>query len=87
MTKSNDPAFPGPGEMFIKAPDGQMRPQGAFGMEGPAGLTKREYFSAMAMQGIIAGCYANPNATAHFGDVSKDSLGYADALIAALNKP
>lgn len=40
------------------------------------GLTKREYFASMAMQGILA----NGSGTI------KDALLWADALIAALNE-
>jgi len=47
-------------------------------------LIKREYFAAMAMQGICAnsipGSHHMPQATA------MDAVGYADALIAELNK-
>lgn len=86
MTKPNDPAFPGPGEMFIKAPDGQMRPQGAFGMEGPAGITKREYFSAMAMQGLLAHPLKVDAVPAEPMIAAMARL-MADALISELNKP
>lgn len=46
------------------------------------GLTKREYFAAMAMQGILASRndYATPE------DVAKYSVSMADALIERLNK-
>lgn len=52
------------------------------------GLTKREYFAAMAMQGMIASTDWN---TAQFGTPYIDSTAefstmLADALIAALNK-
>lgn len=55
------------------------------------GLTKREYFAVMVMQGILAG---NPpdivNEAEKQGLLTKDavaliSLEFADALIAALN--
>lgn len=48
------------------------------------GLTKREYFAAMAMQGILASCFKsfNPNPQ----DVAEDSIIFADALLTALNK-
>ena len=43
------------------------------------GLTKREYFAAMAMQGILArGSFSR-------GFVAKHAVDYADALIDALN--
>jgi hypothetical protein len=45
-------------------------------------LTKREYFSAMAMQGILAN---NSNYNEH-GLVGQQSVVYADALIKALNE-
>ena len=47
------------------------------------GLTKREYFAAVAMQGFLAdtsGTLLNPEF------VAKHSVAYADALINALNK-
>jgi hypothetical protein len=42
------------------------------------GLTKREYFAAMAMQGLLA----NPNISC----VTSDAVLYADKLIEALNE-
>jgi hypothetical protein len=48
------------------------------------GLTKREYFSAMAMQGLssnLAGSLMNKDTVSYL------SVKYADALIAELNKP
>lgn len=46
------------------------------------GLTKREYFAAMAMQGLIAGAeYAVP-----LIELAEQSVEIADALINELNK-
>ena len=45
------------------------------------GLTKREYFAAMAMQGLLAG-----NASDSIEDASKYAVKAADALIEELNK-
>lgn len=42
-------------------------------------LTKREYFAAMAMQGLLAN-------SLYVGDVAISAVGVADALIEALNK-
>jgi len=44
------------------------------------GLTKREYFAAMAMQALTpsSGVY-------HSGDIAKRAVKMADALIASLN--
>lgn len=47
------------------------------------GITKREYFAVLAMQGNLAACtnsYPDPETLA------EKSVKYADALIAALNK-
>jgi hypothetical protein len=50
------------------------------------GLTKREYFSAMALQGIIAA--HNIYETGIDNEVnSKTAVNAADALIDALNQP
>lgn len=46
------------------------------------GLNKREYFAAMAMQGITA---SNVH-YGHFERMANDSVDIADALINALNK-
>lgn len=64
------------------------------------GITKREYFAAMAMQGIIAGIYGgggdnyqrqlnewkidNGPLTLVGTALAKDALGYADELLKAL---
>lgn len=66
MTYANDPINP------IENP-----------MSGPVlGLTKREYFAALAMQGMIS-------ASTHgfsFSVLASESVSMADALIAELNK-
>lgn len=43
------------------------------------GLTKREYFAAMAMQGML-------NTSWHIDDVPKKAVQMADTLINALNQ-
>ena len=48
-----------------------------------AGLTKREYFAAMSMKGILS---ARPEFI-HPQVCADDSVRYADALIAALSDP
>lgn len=56
----------------------------AFANNFQDGLTKREYFAAMAMQGYIAS-YTGDEAVPT-GYAAEMSVKYADALIAALNK-
>ena len=52
------------------------------------GLTKREYFAAMAMQGMIAnGCFIDIDKDYPFEARSKTCILIADALIEALNEP
>lgn len=51
----------------------------AFGSPFDHGLTKREYFAAAALNGLLAGKY-NPL------EVEKVAVEFADLLIAALNK-
>ena len=46
---------------------------------GENGLTKREYFAAIAMQGILANHL-------EYDDVAKTALALADGLIEELNK-
>ncbi len=48
------------------------------------GLTKREYFAAMAMQGILA--HPNTPSEVSFRDVTLQAVTMADVLIEELNK-
>lgn len=73
----------------------------AFPANGPiyvsAGLTKREYFAAMAMQGMLAGAWTADDMADYDGEpeafrehqalVGAACVSYADALIAALAEP
>ena len=62
-----------------------IKPEWAFpsgdpsGLEPCGGLTKREYFAAMAMQGLLA------SGDSGASNVAKWSVGYATALLAALD--
>ena len=81
MTKANDP-------INANAFDPQLHAKGGISSERISeinnGLTKREYFAAMAMQGLISNA---PN-----GHLSNSKQGvelatdWADALITALNQ-
>jgi len=46
-----------------------------------AGLTKREYFAVMAMQGLLAHQFMQ-----NVNDAANDAVAAADALIKELNK-
>lgn len=48
-----------------------------------AGLTKREYFAGLAMQGIVASC--NSRGVLMDTEIAPFAVKWADALIAALN--
>lgn len=48
------------------------------------GLTKREYFAALNMQGMLAS-WSEHDLT-HFSDFAHDAVMASDALIEALNK-
>ena len=50
-----------------------------------AGLTKREYFAAMAMQGMMSYGFDDDNFWP-FADIPKNAVIMADNLIEALNK-
>ena len=85
MAKINDggPAFPLNAEYDASA-SGIMRQVAP----GEQGLSKRELFAAMAMQGMITNpvaMIANPDET-YFEVRAKHSVFYADALIAELAK-
>lgn len=70
-----EPAFPSAQNVIV----------GEYRTGGHAGLTKREYFAAMALQGLLSrpivhGLPITIDERAH------EALVYADALIAALEK-
>jgi len=48
----------------------------------PTGLTKREHFAGLAMQGVMA----NEEEYRTWSDLAKDSLAAADALLKALEQ-
>ena len=48
------------------------------------GLTKREHFAAMAMQGLLAGGYGIDDPANRVEDVSCEAVNLADALLKAL---
>ena len=55
------------------------------------GLTKREHFAAVALQGLVAGASSSLEIMKELGGkdeiiLSKSAVQYADALIAELNK-
>jgi hypothetical protein len=47
------------------------------------GLTKRELFAAMAMQGALGG---EPGSHLHYEQLARDSVAHADALLKELAK-
>ncbi len=63
MSKADEPAFP---FKRVNGPD-------------DFGLTKREYFAAMAMQGMLANGKA-------FSWLATEAVDHADALMAALER-
>lgn len=58
--------------------------RGAFATPSQEGLTKREYFAGLALQGILS----NPKQidTTEFKWVAEHALGYADELLEQLEK-
>lgn len=58
--------------------------QPAFPMNEARGLTKREYYAAAAMQGILSDQH---NAETPASDIARWSIQCADALIWALGDP
>ena len=71
MTNPNDPAFPEDRESHL--PD------------GGCGLSKREYFAAMAMQARVI-WDAEPRNARKLESIAVDSVKLAETLIAELNK-
>ena len=71
ITNGNEPAF---SKSAFYHPDG--------GLDSPnAGLTKREYFAAMALQGLLP-----TNISQSIEEDAKNAVKLADILIEELNK-
>lgn len=80
MTNPNDPAFP---EVFTNGSFYDNNAQKSFAeVASTTGFTKREQLAAMAMQGVIS---SDTDSQLDYQQVAKFSVGYADALIEALN--
>ena len=77
MTQGNEPVTP---HLTYNVSSGQ--PNGL-----KEGLTKREYFAAMAMQGMCANQPFLNNLNAEPSQVAAACIEIADALINALNQP
>lgn len=74
MITGNEPAFADPARGTLQSQDNQT----------PIGLTKREYFAAKAMQGILSNAYFLERYADE--DIHKVAVQNADALIDELNK-
>lgn len=79
MSSANEPAFPN-----LSAGFNNMWPE----VHGSGGLTKREYFAAMAMKGILSG--VSEGAIAYdgwnFDKISRFSVAAAESILAELEK-
>ncbi len=74
MTNGNDPINAQPEHEFFKRTDGAE-----ISRFNTGGLTKREHFAALAMQGLAA------RQDWAFGSIANHAVEIADALIARLN--
>lgn len=72
---SDEAAFPRPEQLKSEAPSMVLLP-------AQWGLTKRELFAAMAMQGMCSAEWAKAHA---FDELARWSVEHADALLAALS--
>jgi len=52
-----------------------------------AGLSKREYFAGLAMQGLLSRPPVNPNGWVDGDTYARTAISCADALITELNRP
>ena len=82
MKNSEQPANP---SFIIDYNESQMQMRTVFQGEH-LGLTKREYFAAKAMQGLLANTHVGGNGNREC-DVAKWAVSHADALLAELEKP
>jgi hypothetical protein len=75
MTNASDPMFP------------TIQPTNSNSFETVLGLTIREHFAAMAMQGIYAGSSIALSIGSHDNEtIALTAVNAADALIKALNQ-
>lgn len=79
MQNKNKPAFPIVDSEGIAINVDRLE---VFSPDGAKGITKREYFAAMAMQGILAKNYGSSFSTSDL--VAEHSLKYADAICTLL---
>lgn len=78
MSAANESAFP----LFDPGIPGTFAPL------TNAGLTKREYFAAMAMQGLVAALSGiRTGGSYDTGELGIIAVEHADALLAALDSP
>jgi hypothetical protein len=77
MSNANEPAFP------TSVQRGQS---GEYWTEDEGGVTKRELFAAMAMQGMLADPNIRGDISELPGVVAAESVAFADALLAELAK-
>lgn len=86
MKNGDTPAFPGEGSPYFESNDGKQRLRAEFDIpqEPSPGLTKRELFAAMAMQGYLSGRSADSPSSMRPEAVAVGCVLYADALLAEL---
>ena len=71
MENSNKPSYPVTREVISNA---------------HVGLTKREYFAGLAMQGIMTNNKTEPTIPIHFQNIAEDAVRIADELLKQLEK-
>lgn len=83
MSNANEPAFPM--QRYIPKEGGGFLDLGEY-MTIPEGLTKREYFAAMALQSLVFYREQSPGPTYSRNELSLEACHYADDLLTALRE-
>jgi len=79
VSNANEPAYPTKRVERVRIGE----TEGGYAIEAVHhGLTKREYFAALAMQGLLA----DPEIVGKPEQYAKDAVTFADALLAELEK-
>lgn len=78
--KGNEPAFPDP----MRGAEPNIINQSPQSL--PAGLTKREYFAALAMQGLIGMYHRYEEGGDGTINLCADAVGFADNLLKQLER-
>jgi hypothetical protein len=75
-----------PNDPIGKSTQVLFTPQGRLQETHFDGMTMRQYYAGLAMQGILSSAFINPSDLSNEKGISELAVTYSDALIRELNK-